>query len=203
MTAIAFDVHPGVAMVRKWSDELPTKTGRTLDQWADLVRRCGRSTLKDRAAWLKEQHGMGSNTAWWIAEYAADAATWDGDPDVYLRNAAAHVGGMFAGAKAGLRPIFETLVAAARELGGDVKVCPCKTIVPFYRNHVFAQVKPATKTRLEFALAIGDRKPTGKLKPNPRAKGNDRLTHLFELTAEKDVTAEVRKWLKVAYDADA
>lgn len=203
MTTMTFDVHPGVAMVRKWADELPAKTGRTLDQWAEVVRRCGRKTIREQAAWLKEHHGFGSNTAWHIAEYAADSATWDGDPDIYLRQAAGYVEGMFAGAKAGLRPIFEALVAAARDLGGDVKVCPCKTIVPFYRNHVFAQVKPATKTRLEFAVAIGDRKPTGKLRPNPRAKGNDRLTHLFELTTEKDVAAEVRKWLKVAYDADA
>jgi len=154
-------------------------------------------------AWLKEHHGFGSNTAWWIAEYAADSATWDGDPAVYLRNAAGYVEAMFAGGKAGLRPIFEKLVAEARGLGGDVKVCPCKTIVPFYRTRVFAEVRPATKSRLELALALGDRKPTGKLKPNPRARGNDRLRHLFELTAEKDVTAEVRKWLKIAYDADA
>jgi hypothetical protein len=203
MTTTTFDVHPGVAMVKKWADELPAKTGRTLDQWAEVVRRCGRETVRDRAAWLKGQHGFASNTAWWIAEYAADSATWEGDPEIYLRQAAGYVEGMFAGAKAGLRPIFEALVAAARELGGDVKVCPCKTIVPFYRSHVFAQVKPATRTRLEFAVAIGDRRPTGKLRPNPRAKGNDRLTHLFELSAEKDVTPEVRKWLKIAYDADA
>src|SRR5436309_2229087 len=75
MAATAYDVHPGVAMVRKWTDELPARTGRTLDEWADLVRRCGRDGLKDRAAWLKERHGFGSNTAWWIAEYAADSAT--------------------------------------------------------------------------------------------------------------------------------
>jgi hypothetical protein len=203
MSAITFDVHPGVAMVRKWADELPAKTGGTLDRWAEVVRGCGLATTRERAAWLKENHGFGSNTAWWIAEYADNSATWDGDPELYLKQAVGYVEGMFAGGKAGLRPIFEKLAAAARELGDDVKICPCKTIVPFYRNHVFAEVKPATKTRLEFALAIGDRKPTGKLKPNPRAKGNDRLKYLFELTTEKDVTAQVLRWLKVAYDEDA
>src|SRR5689334_19170269 len=103
MTATAYDVHPGVAMVRKWADELPANTGRTLDEWADIVRRCGREGLKQQAAWLKEQHGFGSNTAWWIAEYAADSATGDGDPEIYLRNAAGYVEAMFAGGKAGLR----------------------------------------------------------------------------------------------------
>ncbi len=33
-----YDVHPSVAMVQKWTDELPGKTGRTLDEWAGLVR---------------------------------------------------------------------------------------------------------------------------------------------------------------------
>src|SRR5262249_17375128 len=113
-----------------------------------------------------------------------------------------YVDGMFAGGKLGLRPIFEKLVAEGRKLGKDVKVCPCKTIVPFYRNRVFAQVMPATKTRLEFALALGGVKPTGKLKATPRAKGNDRIKHLFELTTLKDIDAAVLKWLKAAYDAD-
>jgi hypothetical protein len=203
MTAIVYDVHPGVAMMQKWRKELPARTGRTLDEWADLAAACDRVKPKERAEWMMEKYRLPTNTAWHIVQYAADSSTWDGDPDTYLRQASAHVEGMFAGAKASLRPIFERLVAAARELGGDVLVCPCKTIVPFYRTRVFAEVKPATKTRLEFALALGDCKPTGKLKPNPRAKGNDRLKYLFELTAEKDITTEVRKWLKVAYDTDA
>jgi hypothetical protein len=203
MSEVAYDVHPGVAMMSKWADELPARTGRSLDEWAALVRECGLKEAKDRRTLLKDTHKLGTNTAWYIVEYAADSATWDGDPAIYLRRAAGYVGAMFAGAKGWQRPIFERLVAEARKLGPDVKVCPCKTIVPFYRRHVFAEVKPATRTRLEFAVAIGGRKPTGKLKPNPRAKGNDRLTHLFEIAGEKDVTAEVFRWMRRAYEADA
>ena len=33
----AYDVHPGVAMVQKFVAELPGKTGKTLDQWGELV----------------------------------------------------------------------------------------------------------------------------------------------------------------------
>jgi hypothetical protein len=151
---------------------------------------------------MKEQYDLPTNTAWHIVQYAEDAQSWDGDPAVSLKQAVVSVAGMFAGARAGLRPIFEKLIAEGRKLGKDVKVCPCKTIVPFYRNRVFAEVKPATKTRLEFALALGDKKPTGKLQPNPRAKGNDRLKHLFELTTVKGIDTTVLKWLKAAYDAD-
>lgn len=202
MGSPVYDVHPGVAMVRKWADELPAKTGRSLEEWAEAVRGCGLADPKARRAWLKAEHGLGTNTAFQIVEYANDRMTWDGDPAVYLRNAAAYVDALFAGAKAHLRQVFEAVVAEVRALGADVKVCPCKTIVPFYRNHVFAECRPATRTRLELALAIGTAKPTGRVVPNPRADAKDRLKHLIPLTSTADIDAEVRKWLRVAYHAD-
>ena len=199
---IKFDVHPGVAMVKKWTDELPTKTGRTLDQWAEVVRQSGLAERKDRIAWLKGTHRLGTNAAWHIAEYAADAVTWDGGPANYLRQAAEYAEAMFAEPKAALRPIFDRLLKEVRKLGKDVKVCPCKTIVPFYRARVFAEVKPATRTRVELSFALGDAPCTGKLRPNPRAKGNDRLKHQVALATVADIDAEVLGWLTAAYEAD-
>lgn len=32
---------------------LPAKTGRSLDQWIEIVRREGRATRKERVAWLR------------------------------------------------------------------------------------------------------------------------------------------------------
>jgi len=197
-----YDVHPGVAMMRKWADELPAKTGRTLDQWAKFINNSGIDDRKDRIAYLKGEHELGTNTAWHIVMYAEDRHSWDGDPDVYLAQAEKYVDDMFAGPKATLRPIFERLVAEARGLGKGVKVCPCKTIVPFYRERVFAEVKPATKTRLEFSFALAGVPFGGLLKPNPRADEKDRLKHQIHLATPTDVTAEVLKWLKTAYDQD-
>ncbi|HYH66058.1 MAG TPA: hypothetical protein VD866_15295 [Urbifossiella sp.] len=37
----------------------------------------------------------------------------------------------------------------------------------------------------------------------PRVKKGDRLTHLVALASAKDVTAEVKRWLKAAYRRDA
>jgi hypothetical protein len=196
--AMRYDVHPGVAMMQKWVAELPAKTGRTLEQWAELVRKSGLAAPQER-----REYGHGTNTAWWIVEYAdGSTLTWDADPEAYLQAAGGYVDGMFARGKEWQRPIFETVVAHARALGPDVKVCPCKTIVPLYRTRVFAELKPATKTRLELALALGDVPHEGRLQANPRAKGDDRLRHLVALTAAKDFDAEVKKWLKAAYKAD-
>lgn len=198
-----YDIHPGVAIVKKWTDELPAKTGRTLDEWAEFVRAHAPEDRKERIAWLKEKHGLGSNTAGWVADYTTDKATWDGDPKVYLKQAEAYVDAMFVKGKEWQRPVFEAVIAEVRKLGADVKVCPCKTMVPFYRRREFAHVKPATKTRLELGLALPGVPYTGRLKANPRADDKDRHHHLIELTGVPDVDAEVRKWLRAAYDADA
>ena len=43
----------------------------------------------------------------------------------------------------------------------DVKACPCKTMVPLYREHVFAQIKPTTNSRIDLGFALAQYK--GKL----------------------------------------
>ncbi len=203
MPTLKFDVHPGVAMIKKWADELPAKTGRTLEQWADVVKASKLTERKARLALLKDKYGLGTNSAGHIVEYANDSHSWDGEPSIYLKQAAKYVEAMFAGNKAGLRPIFDKLYAEVRKLGKDVKVCPCKTIVPFYRERVFAEAKPATKTRLELSFALGETPFKGILVRNPRADEKDRLKHQIHLATVADITPEVLKWLKAAYDADA
>jgi Domain of unknown function (DUF5655)/Domain of unknown function (DUF4287) len=203
MPAKQYDLHPGVKMMQEWAEELPEKTGRTLQQWAELVNKLETKVRKERIAYLKEEYGLGTNSAMHIVEYASDSLTWNGDPAVYLQQTVIYVDEMFGGAKADLRPIFEKVMAAARKLGKDVKVCPCKTIVPFYRNRVFGQVKPATKTRLELGLVLKDVPFKGLLKKNPRANEKDRIQHIIPLETPADVTEEVLKWLKKAYDQDA
>jgi hypothetical protein len=203
LTKSKYDVHPSVAMMRKWADELPGKTGRSLDQWARFVNNSGIEGRKERIAFLKEEHGLGTNSAWFIVDYAADKHSWDGDPDVYLERAASYVEDQYAGPKATLRPIFEAALCAVRNLGKDVKVCPCKTIVPFYRNRVFAEVKAATRTRVELSFALADVPFGGLLRKNPRANDKDRLKHQVHLATPADLTPEVLAWLKLAYDQDA
>jgi hypothetical protein len=38
---------------------LPSKTGKTLDQWVSIVAEAPVGTDGDRAAWLKKEHGLG------------------------------------------------------------------------------------------------------------------------------------------------
>jgi hypothetical protein len=197
-----YSVHPGVYMVMKWVAELKQKTGRTLEEWQKFIVSDGPKTMRERAAWLKQEFKVGGNTASWLAERADGQPTWDASEESYLAIAPRYVEKMFGRAKSALLPLYEQLLELGRTLGSDVKFCPCKTIVPFYRNHVFAQVKPSTNTRIDFGLALGDTKATGKLIDTGGFKKKDRITHRFEVTGAKDIGAELRKWLKAAYERD-
>jgi hypothetical protein len=199
-----YDVHPSVAMVQKWLAELKEKTGRSMEEWLALVKKEGPEDEKSRREWLKTKHKIAPNSAWWIAERAEGKGGNEDTPEVYLKAAVRYVEEQYAGQKEKLRPIFDELLTLGKSMGGDVKACPCKTIVPLYRNHVFAQIKPTTNSRIDLGFALTHYK--GKLPKRLIDTGGlakkDRITHRIEITAEEQIDGEVKKWLKTAYDLD-
>jgi len=197
-----YGVHPGVAMTQKWIGELKQKTGRSLEEWLKQINKAGPKDEKERREWLKTEHGLGTNTAWWLAERSVGKGDEVSDPDEYLKAAEGYVDKMFSGGKAGLRPIYDALLKLGLKTGKDVKACPCQTIVPLYRNHVFAQIKPTTQTRIDMGFALGDMSPMGRLIDTGGFAKKDRITHRIPITSLKDIDDEVKHWLKVAYDRD-
>ena len=199
-----YGVHPSVAMVEKWLAELKEKTGRSMEEWLALVKKEGPKEEKSRREWLKTKHKLGANSASWIAE-RAEGKGWEEDtPEAYLKAAARYVEEQYAGPKEKLRPIFDELLKLGKSLGGDVKACPCKTIVPLYRKHVFAQIKPTTNTRIDLGFALTHYK--GKLPKRIIDTGGlakkDRITHRIPITSLKEIDGEVEKWLMAAYELD-
>jgi hypothetical protein len=199
--ASSYDVHPSLSMYQNSLAALKQKTGRTLGEWSKLVEKNGPATEKERRAWLKAKHGLGMNYAAWIAEHSVGKGN-NGNPETYLKQAEEFVEKMYSGPKEALRPMFEDLLALGRSLGKDVKVCPCQTMVPLYLKHVFAQIKPTTRTRIDLGLALKDTKVPKRLIDTGGLAKKDRITHRIEITSVKDIDAEVKKWLKIAYEMD-
>lgn len=199
-----YSIHPSVAMVQDWIANLKSKTGRSLEEWIKLVKTEGPTTGIERRDWLKEHHKMGTNSAWWIAERAEGKGGEDSDPKAYLNAAAGYVEAMYAGPKADLRILHDRLITLAKKIGKDVKVCPCMTMVPLYRNHVFVEIKPSTRTRIDLGFALG--KSKGKLPKRMIDTGGlakkDRITHRIPIEAVEEIDDEVQRWLTIAYDLD-
>jgi hypothetical protein len=202
-TKSPYSVHPGVLATQKWVATLQEKTGRSLDEWLAFVKKSGPRTEKERRVWLKEKHSLGTNSAWWIAERAEGKGTEADDPEAYLRAAEKYVDEMFNGPKAALLPIYSELLRLGIGLGKDVKACPCQTIVPLYRNHVFAQLKPTTRTRIDLGFALGARKPEGRLIDTGGYVKKDRITHRIPISSLVEIDSEVKRWLRLAYEEDA
>jgi hypothetical protein len=202
-TQSPYSVSPGVEMVRKWIAGLPEKTGRSLDEWIAFVKALGPATEKERRDWLKTHHNLGTNSAWFIAERCDGKGREEDSPEAYLQAAEEWVEAMFGGKKEALRPVYDALLKAGKGLGRDVKICPCKTIVPFYRKHVFAQVKPTTNNRIDLGFAFGDMKPSGRLIDTGGFVKKDRITHRIPISRVDEIDTEVMRWLKLAYDRDA
>jgi hypothetical protein len=201
-TSSIYSVHPGVTMVQHWIATLHEKTGRSLEQWGELIKADGPASEKQRVAWLKDEFELSANTALWLAESVGGTGTWDGDPNTYLRAAAVYVANMYAEAKAELRPLHDRLIEIARNLGGDVKVCPCRTVVPLYRRHIFAEIKPATNARIELGLALGETSPSDRLLAYRKQGSKSRLTHRINVRSVADIDDELRHRLRVAYNLD-
>ncbi len=199
----SYSVHPGVAMIQDWIVKLPQKTGRSLEQWIALVKKSGPSAEKERREWLKEEHKLGTNAAWWIAERAEGKGSEEADPATYLKAAEGYVETMYSGPKAALRPIYDRLLKLGLGLAKDVKACPRKTIVPLYRNHVFAQIKPTTQTRVDLGLALGKTRTSKRLIDTGGLDKKDRITHRIPISRVSEIDDEVKRWLNTAYELDA
>jgi len=189
-------------MVSNWVATLQEKTGRSLDEWVRHIRKAGPSGNKERREWLKKEFGLGTNSAVWLADRAEGKGGELDSAEAYLRAAEGYVEEMFGGQKAALRPLYEALLSLGLSLGPDTKACPCQTIVPLYRNHVFAQIKPATRTRIEVGLALGARPASGRLISTGGYEKKDRITHRIAVSNLNEIDGELKRWLRTAYEED-
>jgi hypothetical protein len=74
-----------------------------------------------------------------------------------------------------------------------------------YREHVFAEIKPSTNTRVDLGLALA--RHTGKLPARLIDTGGkekkDRITHRVAIASAAEIDGEVERWLRRAYELDA
>ncbi|MDP1556500.1 MAG: DUF5655 domain-containing protein [Hyphomonas sp.] len=161
-------------------------TGKSVDQWADLVRKSGIAKHGEQMKLLKETHGLGhgyANLICHTAKGSLDAAEDD------------LLAGQYAGKEA-LRPVYDALEAYAKTLGTDVDISPKKTSVAFRRSKNFAVVTPASKTRIDLGLNLKGTAPTGRLLAE---KPGSMCTHKVKLEPAADLDAELKAWIKSAY----
>lgn len=175
---------------------LVERTGKSLDEWIEIVRRDGPADEKLQFDWLKSEHGFTTNYAKWLVDRAAGRGGSEAyDPDAYVET-------QYAGKKEALRPIYDKLLQLAFALGNDVKACPGTTIVPLYRKNVFAQIK-ATTSRVDLGLCLKGVQADERLIDTGGAAKGDRITHRIPIVSVDEIDETVQFWLKRAYEANS
>jgi hypothetical protein len=172
---------------------LKERTGRDLDEWVRLVEASGLDPLDQNAVrrWLKTEHGVPQNSQWAIADAAARAAGWV-RPTVEK-----YAASQYTGDRAALRPIFDRIVAAAQQLGDDVRLEGRSTYIPLVRGRQFAAIAAPTKTRVDLGLRFTDPPASPRL---TLAKGFAQATHKVAVTSPDEVDDELVDLLRTAYD---
>lgn len=109
------------------------------------------------------------------------------------------VDAQFAGPKAGLRPIYDRLIAAAQAVDPTVKLAPRQSYVALQKNKTFALIKASTKDRLDLGLKLPTFDATERLQ-DAAGFGSGSITHKVGLTSLDDVDDELLSWLRAAYE---
>jgi hypothetical protein len=151
----------------------PARTGRSLDDWVALVRASGRSRHGEIMTLLKTDHEMSHGFANLVALTALKPADLGSADDL--------VEAMYAGSKAGLRPLHDAAIEAVNAFGPDVELAPKKAYVSLRRSKQFGTVGPGPGGRLEIGLNLRDAAPNGRLEATVRSSAAAALGTPFHL----------------------
>lgn len=172
-------------------DNLKDRTGRTLEQWFGELKKTNFDKHGEFMKHLKGELGISHGYANLIALKYREAQAGGADDDP--------VATQYSGAKAGLRSIYDRIVATVDKIGDDVEIAPKKTYVSLRRRKQFALVQPSTRDRVDLGLNLKGVKPGGRLEA--AGSFNAMVSHRVRLATPQDVDAEVKAWIKQAYDA--
>jgi hypothetical protein len=183
------DKDPAVA---KMEANIAEKTGRAVSEWVAIVRESGRQKHGEIVKFLKADHGFTHGYANLVAHQALQSSAAHQDDDDL-------VAAQYAGDKAALRPIYDRVVTVVQSLGSDVHIAPKKAYVSLRRSKQFAIVQPSTKTRVDLGINLKGREPAGRLEAS--GSFNAMVSHRVRLANAAEVDAEVKAWLRAAYEA--
>ncbi len=168
------------------------KTGKTLAQWVAVAKKSKLDKFGMIVAHLKSDHGMTHGFANLVAH-----AALKGDPTKPV-DGDDLVASQYAGGKAGLRPIYDALIAKIERLGKDVELAPKKAYVSLRRSKQFGLIQPSTKTRVDLGLNLKGVDPTERLEAS--GSFNSMVTHRVRLESAKSLDAQLIAWIKQAYE---
>ncbi len=182
------------AMAQAMIDNLKEKTGKALPQWLAILNKSKLAKHGEIVKFLKGEHAVTHGFASMIAHQKLKSAAFtSGESSGEL------IAKQYSGPKADLKPIYDAIVVAVKKFGADVEVSPKKAYVSLRRKKQFAIIQPSSKDRVDVGINLKGKSPTDRLEKS--GSFNSMVSHRVRLGSKKDVNAELKKWLKAAYEA--
>jgi predicted transport protein len=171
-------------------DNLHKNTGKSLEQWIEIVNQKKFAKHGEIIKYLKEEHAFSHGFANLVAHRSkgSDAQSADDTNELIEKQ--------YKG-KEQLRPLYKKLMAEILKFGNDIEVAPKIAYVSLRRKKQFALLQPATKTRFEIGLILKGQEPKGVLEVIPTA--NAMCSHKINIEKESEITKEVLDWIFAAY----
>ena len=170
--------------------------GKSLDEWMTLVKASGRTKHSEIMAMLKTDYGMTHGSANRIALIARGADAVSIAKDAAARNSDP-VTELYSGAKAGLKPIHDRIMAIIESFGNDIEVAPKKGYVSIRRKKQFCMIQPTTAARIDVGIILKETEAAGKLELS--GSFNSMFSHRVRVGSLEDVSEGLANWLKRAY----
>jgi hypothetical protein len=169
---------------------IETTYGKPLDYWFAVIDASGLTKHNEVVAMLKGDHSLAHGAAHRVSLLARqrDHAGVAAPPNP--------ADALYAGAKAGLRPLHDALLDEIRALG-TFNIALKKGYLSLRRRKQFAMVQPSTTSRIDLGLILPATPAAGRLESASRF--NPLFTHRVRITAVTDLDDELRGWLATAY----
>ena len=170
-------------------ENLPSKTGKTLEQWKEILNAQSFSKHGEVMSYLKTTHGLTHGYADLIAHKSKGSDAASSNEDDLLVNQ--YIG------KENLKPFYEKLVKEIISFGSDIEFSPKKAYVSVRRKKQFITLEPVTKTRFEIGFNLKGHEAKGKLIAE---KPGSMCSHRIKLVDVNEIDKEVIEWVKIAYE---
>ncbi len=188
-------MNSATELYRRFLSEVPQQTGKTAEQWKALLQAEALQRHSDRLNFLQTEHSLPYRLAYLLASHADETRPDYSDP-------AGLIEAMYRN-RENLRPIHDSLTELTMQQGADVTTSIGKTMVTFRRKHVFAQIKPAGRMRIDFGLALPRIVDPKRLISTGGLEKGDRISYRIPVSAVDEIDRELEEWLDRAYRATA
>jgi predicted transport protein len=137
-------------------ENLHKNTGKTLEQWTEIVNSQNFTKHGEIIKFLKDTHSLTYGFANLIAHKAkgSDVGSAENQNDLITKQ--------YQG-KEHFKPIYDKLISEIQTYGKDIEIAPKNTYVSLRRKKQFAILNPATKTRFEIGINLKGQEPKRKI----------------------------------------